>query len=108
MEVVFYRTERGREPVRDWLRALTKTERRIVGTGIKTVQFSWPLGMPLVRKLEPDLREIRSNVDQRIARTLFTVVGNRIVLLHGFVMKARKTPKSDLELARRRRRSLEV
>lgn len=41
MEVVFYRTERGREPVRDWLRALTKAERRIIGTDIKTVQFSW-------------------------------------------------------------------
>lgn len=48
MEVVFYRTERGREPVRDWLRALTKAERRTIGTDIKTVQFSWPLGLPLV------------------------------------------------------------
>ena len=108
MEVVFYRTERGREPVRDWLRALTKGERRIIGTDIKTVQFSWPLGMPLVRKLEPDLWEIRSNVDRGIARTLFTVVGDRIVLLHGFVKKSQKTPKLDLELARKRKTSLDI
>jgi len=108
MEVVFYRTERGGEPVRDWLRALTKGERRTIGTDIKTVQISWPLGMPLVRKLEPGLWEIRSTVDQRIARTLFTVAGNRIVLLHGFVKKSQKTPKSELELARKRKTSLEI
>lgn len=108
MEVVFYRTERGREPVRDWLRALPKTERRIIGTDIKTVQFSWPLGMPLVRKLEPGLWEIRSSIDQRIARTLFTIVDDHIVLLHGFVKKSQKTPKSDLELARKRKTSLET
>jgi len=108
MEVVFYRTERGREPVRDWLRALTKTERRIIGTDIKTAQFSWPLGMPLVRKLEPGLWEIRSNIDQRIARTLFTIAEDRIVLLHGFAKKSQKTPKSDLALARKRKTSLEI
>ena len=50
--VAFFRTETGREPVREWLRSLPRENRRIIGEDIKTVQFGWPLGMPLVRKLE--------------------------------------------------------
>jgi phage-related protein len=58
--------------------------------------------MPLVRKLEPGLWEVRSNISTGIARVLFTVQGAFIVLLHGFVKKSSKTPLDDLSLARRR------
>jgi phage-related protein len=68
------------------------------------VQFGWPLGMPLVRKLEPRLWEIRSNLPSGIARIIFTVKGNAMVLLHGFIKKSQKTPLDDLQLARTRLR----
>jgi hypothetical protein len=55
LSVVFFRTTTGREPVREWLKALRRQERRIIGEDIKTVQFGWPLGMPLVRKIDKDL-----------------------------------------------------
>jgi hypothetical protein len=55
LKVVFYRFVSGAEPVRDWLRALTVEDRKAIGTDIKTVQLGWPLGMPLVRKMEPGL-----------------------------------------------------
>jgi hypothetical protein len=45
----------GAEPVRDWLLDLSVTERRDIGSDIKTVQFGWPLGMPLVEHLQGDL-----------------------------------------------------
>lgn len=102
LQVRFYRTTAGKEPVRDWLSELTPPNRKAIGKDIKTVQFSWPLGMPLVRKLEPNLWEIRSSIDNGIARVLFTVVGEILVLLHGFVKKSQKTPQSELETARRR------
>jgi phage-related protein len=106
MDVVFYRTDAEKEPVREWLQDLPKPARRTIGTDIKTVQFGWPLGMPLVRKLEANLWEIRSTVDQRVARILFTIVQDHIVLLHGFVKKSQKTPQADLELARKRKSKL--
>lgn len=107
LRVFFYRTAAGREPVREWLQALEKPDKRTLGLDIKTVQYGWPLGMPLVRKLAPGLWEIRSLTQRGIARILFTVVENDIVLLHGFVKKSQKTPASDLEVAKKRKQSLE-
>jgi phage-related protein len=106
LDVVFFRTESGTEPVREWLRTLSKADKRIVGADLKTVQLGWPIGMPVVRKLAPDLWEVRSRLDQRIARILFTVSERRMVLLHGFIKKSQKTPESDLDLAKRRKASL--
>jgi phage-related protein len=55
-----------------------------------------------VRKLEAHLWEVRSNLQDRIARVVFTVHDNSMILLHGFIKKAQKTPASDLDTARRR------
>lgn len=107
MEVVFYRTESGTEPVRDWLKGLAKSDKRVIGGDIKTVQYGWPLGMPVVRKLDAGLWEVRSRLDNRIARVLFTVRDGTMVLLHGFIKKSRKTAKVDLDLARQRKAKLE-
>lgn len=101
----FYRLDSGREPVREWLRALDAVDRRIVGEDIKDVEYSWPLGMPLVRSLGHGLWEVRSTLTHgRIARVIFTVDHGYMVLLHGFVKKTRATTKADLDLARRRQR----
>lgn len=100
--VVFYRLDSGREPVREWLRNLDREAKKAIGDAVKTLQFGWPLGMPLVRKLGPDLWEVRSRMNQGIARVLFTVVARQIVLLHGFVKKTQKMPGRELALARRR------
>lgn len=106
LEVRFFRTEAGNEPVRDWLRELQVLDRRTIGEDLKSVQFGWPLGMPLVRKMEPGLWEVRVSLDKRTARLLFTVEGSAIVLLHGFIKKSRTTPADDLALARQRLRQL--
>ncbi len=105
LEVRFFKTDGGTEPVRIWLRELSATDRKTIGEDIKTVQFGWPLGMPLVRKLDKDLWEIRIHLDGRIARVLFTVSNGKIVLLHGFIKKSQATPQPDLKLAKDRMRS---
>jgi phage-related protein len=102
LSVVFYSTEAGNEPVREWLLDLSREDRRVLGRDVKTAQYGWPIGMPLIRKLEPGLWEVRSWVASGIARVLFTVDGDTMVLLHGFVKKSQKTPTNDLETARRR------
>lgn len=102
LQVVFYKSAAGNEPVREWLKKLDKEDRRIIGGDIKTVQLGWPLGMPLVRKLEKRLWEIRIQLDSRIARILFTVHTNIMVLLHGFIKKSQKLPARDLKIATQR------
>jgi phage-related protein len=99
----FYRSESGGEPVREWLKSLDPADRRVIGEDIKDVEFSWPIGMPLVRNLRNALWEVRSTLyGGRISRVLFCVSGGHMILLHAFVKKTRKTPKSDLDLALRR------
>lgn len=93
--------------MRDWLRSLPTLDRRTVGEDLKTVQFGWPLGMPLVRKLAERLWEVRIHLDGRAARVVFTVVDGKMVLLNGFIKKSRATPTMELELARQRLRLLE-
>lgn len=104
LRVIFFRTESGREPVREWLKEMSKEDRIRIGEDIKLVQYRWPLGMPLVRKLEASLWELRIDLaGGRTARVCFTVGEQEMALLHGFVKKSQKTPMDDLELARKRK-----
>jgi len=101
--VVFYQTPMGAEVVLDWLRALDQADRNIIGQDLMRVQFRWPVGMPLCRSLGGGLWEVRSNLTgNRIARLLFCFTQGRLLALHGFVKKTRKTPDADLKLARGR------
>jgi phage-related protein len=80
--------------------------RKAIGEDIKTVQFGWPLGMPLVRKMDTRLWEVRSTIDAGIARVLFTTDGSVMVLLHGLVKKSSRTSRDDLKLAIRRAKEI--
>lgn len=106
LSVHFYQTSSGTEPVREWLKAMPHEARRAIGEDIRTVQIGWPLGMPLVRKMDAALWEVRSRIPDGIARVLFTVIGSQMVLLHGFVKKAQKTPANELEIAKRRKQEV--
>jgi len=80
-------------------------ERKALGEDIKEVEFSWPIGMPLVGSLGRELWEVRSNLpSDRIARLLFCVEQGGMVLLHGFIKKTRKTPQREIDLALKRKR----
>jgi len=106
LDVRFYATELGAEPVREWLKLLPAAERRTVGEDIKTVQFGWPLGMPLVRNMGGGIWEVRIRLENRIARVLFVLEGSTMVLLHGFIKKSQATPQADLDLAKDRLKQL--
>jgi phage-related protein len=99
----FFRAAAGGEPVRDWLKNLPLSDdRRRIGEDIKTVEFGWPIGMPVCKPLASGIYEVRTNLaHNRIARVLFYIdKSHRMVLLHGFIKKKQKTPAGDLELAR--------
>ena len=106
LRIRFFRTAEGREPVREWLKDLPANERKAIGDDLRTMQFGWPLGMPLVRNLESGIWEVRTRLPTRIARVLFTTFEGEAVLLHGFIKKSQQTPLDELRLARRRKREL--
>ena len=106
LDAVFFRTEQGNEPVREWLLSLAKGERKIVGDDVLKVQYCWPIGKPLVGNLGSGLWEVRSRLEDRIARVIFCVESSRMVLLHGFIKKSQKTPRHELDLAIKRMNQL--
>ncbi|HEY2408456.1 MAG TPA: type II toxin-antitoxin system RelE/ParE family toxin [Polyangiaceae bacterium] len=108
LECRFYQTPTGNEPVRDWIRSLSPAVRKEIGADIGQVQWSWPIGKPLVDGFGAGLFEVRSNLDGNIYRVLFCLDRSTMVLLHGFHKKSQKTPKSDLDLARRRMKDAET
>ena len=101
-----FRLDSGREPVREWLKNMRAEHRKTIGEDIKTLQIGWPVGMPLARKMDGDLWELRSSLTTGIARTFFTIYERNMVLLHGFLKKSQKTPPKELTIAKRRMNKL--
>jgi phage-related protein len=105
LPALFYRSDRGREPVREWLKNLDPADRKILAEDIKDVEFAWPIGMPLVRNAGNGLWEVRSSLTGgKIARVIFAEERGSVVLLHGFIKKTQKTPKQDLDLTLERKK----
>jgi phage-related protein len=99
----FFRTRQGAEPVRNWLKNLGQEDRRKIGADTATVEFGWPVGMPTCRPMGSGLWEVRTNLaHNRLARVIFCIVEDRMVLLHGFLKKTEQTPRADIALARTR------
>ena len=106
----FYRTASGKEPVREWLLGLSREDRQLIGVAIKDTEFAWPIGMPLCRSIkgQSGLREVRCDMTgNRIARVMFYVTGDEMILLHGFVKKTQKTEPKDIDLAVKRKKEHE-
>ena len=103
----FYELPSGRKPVRDWLMEMDAEDRRIAGFDVQTVEFGWPIGMPVCKPLGDGLWAVRSNFSGgRIGRIIFCLVNNEMVLLHGFIKKTQKTPLPELALARKRMKEI--
>jgi phage-related protein len=109
IELVFFETPSGKQPVLDWVKGLPRDDRNAIGQDLLRVQYRWPVGMPLCRNLRDGLWEVRSTLPSgRIARVVFCVDDGELVALHGFIKKTQTTPKADLDLALKRKRELET
>lgn len=106
LDIFFFQTTAGTEPVRDWFLTLSKDERKIVGDDILKIQYCWPIGKPLVDSLGHGLWEVRSQLGDKIVRIIFCIDNKKMLLLHGFVKKTQKTPQQELELALKRKKQL--
>ena len=105
----FFKSSQGNEPVREWLKEMSRDDRRLIGTDIRTVEYGWPIGMPSCRPMGAGLYEVRTSLSgNRIARVMFCISAGNLVLLHGLIKKTGKTPRGDLQLARKRQRMVEA
>ena len=102
LNAIFYKTEQGNEPVREWLKELPKEEKRSIGEDVRDIQRSWPAGPPLVKKIDKDLHEARTRLQDKISRVIFHIDGNDMILIHGFIKKTDKLPTKDLKTAKER------
>lgn len=102
INAVFYKSSLGKEPVKEWLKSLSKEEKKLIGGDIKTVEYGWPIGMPVCRPLGDGLFEVRTELKNTISRILFCIVKNKMILLHGFIKKTQKTPDNERSTAKRR------
>ncbi|MBR6215795.1 MAG: type II toxin-antitoxin system RelE/ParE family toxin [Spirochaetaceae bacterium] len=102
LEAAFYKTRQGNQPCRDFLLELNRDDRREIGADIFAVQKGFPIGLPLCRKLDKDLWEVRSDLADGICRVFFTIDENTMVLLHGFIKKTQKTPLDEIATAKNR------
>ncbi|HYE28049.1 MAG TPA: type II toxin-antitoxin system RelE/ParE family toxin [Allosphingosinicella sp.] len=108
IELVFYRSAAGSEPVRNWLGGLPEGNRRAIGMDLHRVQYRWPVGMPLVRAMGHGLFEVRTDLpDRTTARVLICFHRGELYALHGFIKKSKKTPIADLKLAGERKKEIE-
>ena len=105
--LIFFRSGKGTEPVREWLKELPEAERQAVGKDLLRAQWRWPVGMPLCRPMGDGLWEIRTDLPtKRTARVMLCLYREHLVALHGFIKKTRATPDEDLALARKRQKEL--
>jgi phage-related protein len=102
LQAVFFETESGNQPVRDFILERSREDRKEIGSDIFAVQKGFPLGLPLVEKIDTDLWDVRSHIPDGICRIFFTVDQETMVLLHGFVKKTQKIPLKELKTAKSR------
>lgn len=108
IELVFYRSASGNEPVREWLLDCRLANRRAIGLDLQRVQYRWPVGMPLVRPLGKGLFEVRTPLpDGTTARVMICFHDGALYALHGFIKKTQTTPAADLEIARKRQKDVQ-
>jgi phage-related protein len=71
-------------------------------------EFGPALGKPHTAPMGGGLFEIRAKGREGIGRAFFCAVkGQEIVILHSFIKKTQRTPKKELERARRRLKELD-
>jgi phage-related protein len=66
------------------------------------------LGLPYTKAFGDGLFEIRARGQGGIGRAFFcTMVGKRVVILHGFIKKTQATPPDEIKIARKRMKEIE-
>ena len=104
-EILFYEKEDGTEPAKDFLLSLDKKMRTKMLRTIEMLQYNgYELREPYSKSVSEGIMELRAKVGSDISRVMyFFVVGRKAILTNGFIKKTQKTPKEEIERAKRYR-----
>ena len=102
-DVEYYEDASGSRPAEEFIDSLDVKMRAKVFGRLELLEEKGPrLGMPFSRHLDDGIFELRTIQGGNITRILyFFVVGERVVLTHGFVKKTQKTPSGEIARAKR-------
>ena len=108
-EIESYRLENGKSPVEDFIRSLDKKMQAKALAAIDILsEYGNELREPYSKSMGEGLFELRIKFSSDISRIFyFFVVNNKIILTNGFVKKTVKTPKAEIELARKYKKDYE-
>jgi phage-related protein len=106
-QAIFYRDERGREPVDEFIEGLPAKRAAKIDAYVEEhlngrAEDAPPPEFPLSSQIEDELRELRIRFGKTRYRILYQRSDNLIVLLHAFEKNAAAVPEADKETARRR------
>ena len=103
IEIVFYDTEDGKCPLQEYLDSL---EPKLLAKTLRTIDLlennGTALRGPYSEPLGEGIFELRTKQGSDITRVLnFFFIGNKAVLTNGFTKKTQRTPKLEMELAKK-------
>ncbi len=103
-KVNYFTDSTGKQPVKEWIDTLDiKLKLKIFRAFELLEEFNINLKAPYVKPLEDKLYELRIKDQNGIYRVIyFAHTGREFIMLNGFVKKTQKTPKKELELAKKR------
>ena len=104
-EIIFYEDADGTEPAKEFILNLdVKMRAKMIRTIEMLKKNGNKLREPESRPLDDGIMELRAKVGSDISRVLyFFIIGKKAVLTNGFIKKTQKTPKSEIERAKRYR-----
>ncbi len=102
--IEYYRDEKGKEPVADFIDSLAiDTQAKVFRLIDLLEEYGVLLKEPYTRQVRDKIRELRIKDTQGAIRVLyFTYTGRRFILLHGFIKKTEKTLEKEIEIAEKR------
>lgn len=105
MEVLYYEDEQGRQPARDFIDGTeNKMKAKIFGRLQLLEQYGNTLPMPFARHLEDGIYELRTPQGSNTTRLLyFFFVGDKAIITNGFAKKTQRTPRREIEIAKKYR-----
>lgn len=105
-EVIFFKKDNNDIPIKDFLDSLDdKMRAKAVGIIIRLEKYGNALTEPYSKHLDDGIFELRVKQSNNISRILyFFRVGKKIILTNGFIKKTQKTPKKEIDLAKKYRK----
>ena len=105
-KVIFYDKADGTKPAEEFIESLDEKMQAKVLRTINLLQNNGKeLREPFSKYLQDGIFELRARVGTDISRVLyFFIIGQQVILTHGFIKKTNKTPQSEIDRAKRYRR----